>query len=78
VFCSQFGQKQPIELTSTCSEYNDSFKLIASIEDSAVIKKILAHLDEKAVLAAPGMLPEYRPPRGLGCSKGSKPAHVMP
>jgi hypothetical protein len=39
-------------------------------EDPAVIKKILAHLDEKALSAAPCMLPECRAPPGAGLFEG--------
>jgi hypothetical protein len=39
-------------------------KIIASIEDPAVIQKILAHLDKKATSAEIGLLPDCRaPPR---------------
>jgi len=37
-------------------------KTIASIEDPTVIQKILAHLDDNATSAAPGLLPECRVP----------------
>jgi hypothetical protein len=35
-------------------------KVIASIEDLMVIRKILAHLDDNATSAASGLLPECR------------------
>ena len=39
-------------------------KIIASIEDPAVIRKILAHLDKNATSAETGLLPDCRaPPR---------------
>jgi hypothetical protein len=38
------GQKEPFEPTNICSECASFVKLIASIEDPAVILKILAHL----------------------------------
>ena len=38
--------------------------IIASIEDPAVIQKILAHLDGNATSAASGLLPECRAPPG--------------
>jgi len=39
---------------------------IASFEDSVVIRKILAHLDEKAVTAGTALLPQCRAPAGNG------------
>jgi hypothetical protein len=42
----------------------------ASIEDPAMIQKIFAHLEEKAVSAAPGMLPKCRVPPLAGLFKG--------
>ncbi len=41
----------------TCSECGGDIKIIASIEDPAVIQKILAHLDENATSA---LLPDCR------------------
>ena len=51
----------------TCSECGGVVKIIASIEDPAVIRKILAHLDEKATSAGTRLLPQCRapPPTGL-------------
>jgi hypothetical protein len=42
-------------------------EMAASIEDPAVISKILTHLDDKAASSATGLLPECRapPPSGL-------------
>jgi len=37
-------------------------RIIASIEDPAVISQILAHLDDKAVSSSTGLLPECRAP----------------
>jgi len=54
----------------TCSACGGDVKIIACIEDPAVIKKILAHLDEKALSAAPAMLPECRAPPGAGLFEG--------
>jgi hypothetical protein len=54
----------------TCSACGGAVKPIASIEDPAVIKKILAQLDEKALSAAPGRLPECRAPPRAGLFKG--------
>jgi hypothetical protein len=41
-------------------------KLIASIEDPAVIKQILTHLDKKAAIAAMARLPPCRAPPATG------------
>ena len=50
----------------TCSECGGAVKIIASIEDPAVIKKILDHLQEKAALAGLDLLPECRAPPQTG------------
>jgi hypothetical protein len=50
----------------TCSECGGAVKIIASIEDPAVIRKILAHLDEKAALAGTDLLPQCRAPPRAG------------
>jgi hypothetical protein len=34
--------------------------VIASIEDPAVIQKILSHVDDNAATTAAGLLPQYR------------------
>lgn len=44
----------------TCSECGGDVRIIASIEDPAIIQKILAHLDDKATSAATGLLPDCR------------------
>ena len=51
----------------TCGECGGEVKIIASIEDPMVIRKILAHLDEKAASVATGLMPQCRapPPTGL-------------
>jgi hypothetical protein len=51
----------------TCSECGGAVKIIASIEDPVVIRKILAHLDEKTPSAGTRLLPQCRapPPTGL-------------
>jgi len=48
----------------TCSECGGDIKIIASIEDPAVIQKILAHLEDNAspVVTALPLLPECRAP----------------
>ncbi len=51
----------------TCSECGGAVKIIASIEDPEVIRKILAHLDEKMPSVGTRLLPQCRapPPTGL-------------
>lgn len=46
----------------TCSECGGDVKIIASIEDPAVIAKILAHLDAKEVTATTRLPPCRAPP----------------
>jgi hypothetical protein len=48
--------------TETCSECGGDVRIIASIEDPVVIRKILAHLDDHASSAAAALLPECRAP----------------
>jgi hypothetical protein len=48
----------------TCSECGGAMRVIASIEDPAVIRKILAHLDQKAGADQPESLPPSRAPPG--------------
>ena len=50
----------------TCSECGGAVKVIASIEDPAVINKILAHLDAIAHPAGAGRLPPCRAPPSVG------------
>ena len=48
----------------SCRQCGGAVKIIASIEDPAVIRKILAHLDKNATSAETGLLPDCRaPPR---------------
>jgi len=49
-----------------CSKCGAEVKIIASIEDPAVIRKILAHLDGKRVSPPPSLLPECRAPPQAG------------
>jgi hypothetical protein len=49
----------------TCIECGGDVKIIASIEDPAVIQKILAHLDGNANSAATELLPGCRSPPSL-------------
>jgi hypothetical protein len=50
----------------TCSECGGDVRIIACIEDPEVIRKILAHLDEKVTPTATGLLPEPRAPPATG------------
>ena len=50
----------------TCSECGGAVKIIASIENPVVIRRILAHLDEKAATVATARLPECRAPPATG------------
>jgi ribosomal protein S27E len=50
----------------TCSECSGDVKIIASIEDPAVIQKILAHLDDNATSAATVLLPDCRASPAVG------------
>lgn len=61
------GHKQSLEQPNTSSEFASLVKLNASIEDSAVIDKILAHLDDNETTAATAKLPGCRasPTAGL-------------
>jgi hypothetical protein len=43
-----------------CSECGGDVHIIASIEDSAIIKKILTHLDNSAASAPTALLPDCR------------------
>jgi len=49
----------------TCSECGGEVRIIACIEDPAVIRKILAYLDEKAATAVTAQLPPCRAPPSL-------------
>jgi hypothetical protein len=44
----------------TCSECGGNVKIIASIEDPVVIRKILAHLENTTSSAATALLPDCR------------------
>ena len=57
----------------TCSECGGDVRIIASIEDPAVINKVLAHLDGKAPPAATALLPECRGPPQAKLFKGLLP-----
>jgi len=50
----------------TCAECGGDVKIIACIEDPAVIQKILAHLDDRASPADLSLLPECRAPPTTG------------
>jgi hypothetical protein len=47
--------QQSFEQTNIGREFASFIKVIASIEDPAVIQKILAHLDDNAISAAKAM-----------------------
>ncbi|MCP4409818.1 MAG: hypothetical protein GY807_19150 [Gammaproteobacteria bacterium] len=49
-------------LNETCSTCGGALKVIACIEDPLVIDKILTHLDNKAALSEPVVLPQSRAP----------------
>ena len=50
----------------TCSKCGGAVRVIACIEDPAVIEKILTHLQEKVVPGPNDLLPQRRaPPAGL-------------
>ena len=49
-----------------CEECGGAVKVIASIEDSVVIKQILAHLERKAESKEFNLLPESRAPPQIG------------
>ena len=50
----------------TCAACGGALRIIACIEDPAVIKKILPHLDKKEVSAEPARLPPCRAPPQAG------------
>jgi hypothetical protein len=54
------GHEQSFEQTNIGREFASFIKVIASIEDPAVIQKILAHLGGKVTSAATGLLPDCR------------------
>ena len=50
----------------TCSKYGGAVKMIACIQDPAVIDKILTHLQQKVASGPNGLLAQSRaPPPGL-------------
>jgi hypothetical protein len=53
----------------TCSECSGNLKVIASIEDSAVINKILSYLDQSVPLQEAARLSESRAPPQAGLFK---------
>ena len=50
----------------TCRACGGALRVIACIEEPAVIKKILEHLNEKGTFAAKGLLPHTRAPPQQG------------
>jgi len=61
-------EKRSFEQTNKRSDCASFVKVIAGIEDPAVIQKILAHLDDNATSAASGLLLECRAPPSLPMS----------
>jgi hypothetical protein len=59
---SAVGQEQSFEQAKTCSEFASLIKLNTSIEDSAVIQKILARLDDNTPCVTAALQPECRAP----------------
>lgn len=47
----------------TCSKCGGDVRIIASIEDPVVIKKIFPHLNEKAASVGTSLLPQCRAPQ---------------
>jgi hypothetical protein len=63
----------------TCSECGGAAKVIACIEDPAVIKQILDHLRQKAEISESSVLPESRtPPVGLAHGLFDRRAGTLP
>jgi len=62
----RYVRRRFIGSTETSSGCGGAVKVIASIEDPVVIRKILAHLDEKAALAGSHLLPQCRAPPRTG------------
>ena len=54
------GHEQSFEQTYIGREFAGFINVIASIEDPAVIQKILAHLEDNATSAATALLPDCR------------------
>jgi len=54
-----------------CSKCGGDVRIIASIEDPAVINKILAHMDAIAHPAGGGRLPQCRAPPSVGLIEAS-------
>jgi hypothetical protein len=50
----------------TCRACGGALRVIACIENAAVVKKILDHLNEKGAFTAAGLLPESRAPPQSG------------
>jgi hypothetical protein len=62
----------------TCSQCGGAVKIIASIEDPAVIRKILTHLDKNATSAETGLLPDCRaPPRASLFEENHHPTYRL-
>jgi hypothetical protein len=50
----------------TCAECGGDVRIIATIEDPVVIRKILAHLDDRVSPTGLSLLPECRAPPATG------------
>ena len=61
IWAKQLKRVFNIEM-ETCSECGGDVRIIARIEDPEVIRKILAHLDEKVTPTGASLLPESRAP----------------
>jgi hypothetical protein len=60
------GHKQPLEQTSNFRDCGGDVRIIASIEDPAVINQILAHLDQRVAACEVARLPQSRAPPQIG------------
>ena len=54
------GGQVPFAFPETCPACGGALRIIACIQDPAVIKKILTHLDTKDASTAPARLPPSR------------------
>ena len=66
LFKAAVDHEQSFEQTNIGREFASFIMLLASIEDPAVIQKILAHLDDRASPADLSLLPKCRAPPATG------------
>jgi hypothetical protein len=59
------GQKESFEQTSICSKSCGDVRIISSIEDPAVLQKIIAHLADNESFVTTALLPDCRASRSL-------------